>query len=260
MRDVVTILTLLHMAAALPAFAQSGLPTETLRATYIATNPVQAFLDKATGETRGPGADLARELAKRLGVAVAIKGVTGPQGVIDSLKSGEADIGFVAYDPIRAAEVDFAQNYALAQNSYIVPEASPIKSVADIDRPGTRIAVGERDAGDFFLTRNLKAAEIRRNPGGNMEVGLKWLADGDVHAYAANRQRLSEVVRRNPGVRLLPDNFYGVEQSIAVKQGNRQLLEALDKLIADARASGLTAAAIERAGLVGVDVAPQSAR
>lgn len=254
------LVALLVMLAAAEAEAQSVLPAPQLRATYIASNPVQAFVDRATGEMRGPGAELARELAKRLGVPLDIKGVPRAQGVIDSVKQGAADIGFVAYDPIRAAEVDFSQNYALAQNSYIVPEASPIRSVADIDRPGTRVGVAERDAGDFFLTRNLKAAAIRRNPDGNIDVGLKWLADGEVQAYAANRQRLTEVVKRTPGVRLLPDNFYGVEQAVAVRKGGAALLQAVDKLIDDARASGLTAAAIGRSGLAGVDVAPKTAR
>ena len=254
------VLALLVVIGAAPTAAQPLLPTPQLRATYISSNPVQAFVDRATGETRGPGAELARELAKRLGVPLDLKGVTGAQGVIDSVRKGEADIGFVAYDPVRAADVDFSQNYALAQNSYIVPDASPIRSVADIDRPGTRIGVAERDAGDFFLTRNLKAAEIRRNPGGNIDVGLKWMADGEVHAYAANRQRLSEVVKRTPGIRLLPDNFYGVEQAVAVRKGGTALLQAVDRLIEDARTSGLTAAAIERSGLVGVDVAAKTVR
>ena len=120
--------------------------------------------------------------------------------------------------------------------------------------------MGERDASDIFLTRNLKSAEIRRNPGGNIDVGLKWMHDGDVQAYAANRQRLSDVVERSPGLRLLPDNFYGVEQAIAVRKGNAALLLAVDKLIENARASGLIATAVERAGLIGVDVAPKTAR
>ena len=70
--------------------------------------------------------------------------------MIDSVKNGTADIGFVAFDPVRAAQVDFSQNYSLAQNTYVVAEASPIKSVADADRAGVRIGVGARDAGDLF--------------------------------------------------------------------------------------------------------------
>ena len=122
---------LLLAATAAQADDRELAPTGTLRATYIVTNPVQASVDPATKEVRGPAAELARELAKRAGVPLTIAGANGVQGVIDSVKDGLADIGFVAFDPVRAAQVDFSQNYALAQNSYIVVENSPIRSVAD---------------------------------------------------------------------------------------------------------------------------------
>ena len=130
-----------------------------------------------------------------------------------------------------------------------------MRAVADMDRPGIRIGVAARDAGDLFLTRNLKNAELKRSPGGNTDVFLKQLRDGEIDAYAANRQRLSELVARVSGLRLLPDNFYGVEQSIIVQKGNPGL-PAINRMLDEARASGLIAAAIARAGLVGVDVAP----
>ena len=49
-----------------PAHADDLVPTGTLRATFIATDPVQATLDPATGEVRGPANDLAHELGRRL--------------------------------------------------------------------------------------------------------------------------------------------------------------------------------------------------
>jgi polar amino acid transport system substrate-binding protein len=97
-------------------------PTGSLRATYISTNPVQASVDPATKEVRGPAAAIATELARRAGVPVTVTGAQGVQGVIDSVKNGAADLGFVAFDPVRAEQVDFSQNYALAQNTYIVAE------------------------------------------------------------------------------------------------------------------------------------------
>jgi polar amino acid transport system substrate-binding protein len=112
--------------------ADDRVPTGTLRVTYIATNPVQAFVDPKTGEVRGPGADMARAIAKRLGVPVKITGVAGPAGVLDSLKKGEADMGLLAFDPERAKEVDFSPPYALAQNTFLVPEGSALRSVADV--------------------------------------------------------------------------------------------------------------------------------
>ena len=235
-------------------------PTSTLRATYIATNPVQAFVDPVTKEVRGPAAEIARELAKRAGVPLTISGANGVQGVIDSVKNDAADIGFVAFDPVRAAQVDFAQNYALAQNTYLVPENSPIKLVADADRAGIRIGVAARDAGDYFLTRTLKNAELKRNEGGNLDVALKQLAAGEIDAYAGNRMRLHGAAQKTPGLRLVADNFYGVEQAVIVPKGNAARLAIIEKVIDEARASGLIAAAISRANLIGVDVAPPGPR
>ena len=250
----------LATAAAASDLAADLAPTGTLRAAYIATNPVQAFVDPATKEVRGPAAAITAALAKHAGVPFAVTGAKGVEGVLEAVKSGEADIGFLAFDAVRAAQVDFSQNYALAQNTYLVVEGSPIKSIADVDRPGTRIGVGARDAGDYFLTRTLKTATLVRNDGGIGDATIKALLAGELDAYAGNRMRLSDAVKKTPGLRLVPDNFYGVEQSVIVPKGSAARLAIVNKLIDEARASGLIADAIAQAGLVGVDAAPSNTR
>jgi len=254
------LLVLLASPACANDLAKDLAPTGTLRAAFIATNPVQAFVDPATKEVRGPAADMARELGRRAGVPVTITGARGVQGVIDAVKSGTADVGFVAFDPVRAEQVDFSQNYALAQNTYLVPENSPIKSVADADRAGVRIGVGARDAGDYFLTRTLKAATLVRNDGGVGDSVVKALLAGELDAYAGNRMRLHEAAQKTPGLRLVPDNFYGVEQSVIVPKGEAARLAIIERFIDEARKSGFIAESISRAGLVGVDVAPPGSR
>jgi polar amino acid transport system substrate-binding protein len=257
-------LTVLLALFAWPAHADDPArelsPTGTLRAVYIATNPVQAFVDPVTKEVRGPAADIARELAMRANVPVSVTGARGVDGVIDAVKSGAADIGFVAFDPVRAEQVDFSQNYALAQNTYLVRAESPIASVADVDRPGVRIGVGARDAGDYFLTRTLQAATLVRNEGGVGTAAIKALLAGEIDAYAGNRMRLHEAAQKTPGLRLTPDNFYGVEQAVIVPKGESARLAILNRFIDEARASGFIAGSIARARLVGVDVAPPIAR
>src|SRR5882762_7105532 len=108
-----TIALLALLAALTPAAATDQAkdlaPTGTLRVTFIGRNPVQATIDEKTGEARGPAAEIARMIAAKLGVPLAISGVANGPAVIESVKSGVSDIGFVAFDPIRAAEVDFAQ-------------------------------------------------------------------------------------------------------------------------------------------------------
>lgn len=241
------------------AAANERLPTGTLRATYIGQNPVQAFIDPSTHELRGPSAEITRALAQQLRVPFTLKGAQGVAGVIDSVKNGEADLGFVAYDPVRAVDVDFSQTYSLAQNTYLVLEDSPLNSVDDMDKAGLRLGVAERDAGDYFLTRTLKNATLTRNPGGNLAAALRLLNAREIEAYAANRQRLTELVAKTSGFRIVTGNFYGVEQAVIVQKGNKILLEAIDKFLDEARSSGLIAGSIERAGLSGVDVAPPRA-
>jgi len=241
-----------NSASAAPAV---NLPAGNLRATFIATNPVQGIVDSKSGEVRGPAADLNFELGKQLGLPVKVTPSNGVQGVLQAVKNGEADIGFLAFDPGRAAEVDYSQIYSLAQNTYMVLENSPLKSVAEIDRAGTRIGTTEGDTGDLYLTRTLKNVTFKRTKG-DMEQALKMLRDREIDAYGTNRQRLMELTRTNPGIRLLPDNFYGVPQAIIVKKGNTALLQAADRMLDEARKSGLIAASIKNVGLVGVDVAP----
>jgi polar amino acid transport system substrate-binding protein len=226
-----------------------------LRATFISTNPVQGIVDAKTGEVRGPAMDLSRELARRFGVEFKVTPANGVQGVLAAVKSGEADIGFLAFDPGRAAEVDYSQIYSLAQNTFMVLENSALKSAADIDRPGVIIGTTEGDTGDLFLTRTLKNAQFKRTKG-DMDMALRMLKSGEIHAYGTNRQRLYELQQRNPGLRLLPDNFYGVPQAIVVKKGNTALLALVDKMLDDARSTGLIASSIKNVGLIGVDVAP----
>ena len=61
---------------------------------------------------------------------------------------------------------------------------------------------------------------------------------------------------RLPGLRLLPDNFYDVEQAIVVAKGNPKRQLIVEQFVIEAKASGLVKAAIERAGLRGVSAAP----
>jgi polar amino acid transport system substrate-binding protein len=253
---------LLFLAALVswPAMADGIAPTGTLRATFLGGNPVQGRVDARTGAISGPVEELTRELAKRLGVPFSITPGAGVRAVIDSVKNHTADIGFLAYDATRAVEVDFSQPYSLGFNTYMVPANSSIRTVADADRRDVRIGIAAGDAGELYLTRTLKNAELKRVQGGTMEEALRMLAAGEVEAYGANKQRLSEAAAHSPNVRILDENFYGVEQCIVVSKGDAASLSTINRFIDDARSSGLIEAAIGRAKLAGVEVAPAKSK
>jgi polar amino acid transport system substrate-binding protein len=233
-------------------------PTGTLRATFLAGNPVQGRVDAKTGAASGPAADLTAELGRRIGVPIKVTGVAGVREVIESILNHTADIGFLAFDPTRAADVDFSQIYSLSWSSYLVLADSSLHAVAEADRAGIRIGASAGDSQELFLSRNLKKAELKRFTGVSAEDALKMLGSGEIEAYAANRQRLIEMAARAPGVRVLPDNFFAVQQAVIVAKGNRAALDIVNRFLDDARASGLIQAAIDRAKLKeAVDVAPK---
>jgi len=187
----------LFTAFVAPAAADDVAPGGTLRAAYIATTPAQATRDATTGATRGPSYDLTVELAKRLGIAIDMKPVAGPAAVIAAVSRGEADIGFIAYEPSRAGTIDFSQTYLLVQQSFIVLDGSSIRTIAEIDRPGQKIAGVRDDSISLYLRRHLKQAtlvEIANNP----PETKRMLAAKEIDAFGASRPRLSAEVDAFP--------------------------------------------------------------
>jgi polar amino acid transport system substrate-binding protein len=237
------------------ALASDIAPTGALRAAYLSNNPAQAVRDPATGETRGASVDLARELGRRINAPVTLIPSTSPQAVIDAVSKGDADIGFVAYAPSRTGTVAFSQTYMLVRQSFLVPENSPIHSVADIDQPGRRIIGGKGDSITLFLARTLKQAKLIETDNTPADTKQKF-ANGEIDAFGANRQRLTNMAAEMPGYRLLPDNIFDVQQTIIVPNDKPEVLAEVNRFIDDVRGSGFLAAAIDRSHIPGVEVAP----
>jgi len=237
------------------AHANEVAPTGTLRAAYIGGNPAQAVQDKASGAIRGVVPDLSRELARRLGVPVEIKPAANPQGVIEAVSGGAADIGFIAYEPSRAGPIEFSQTYVLVQQSFLVLEGSAIRALDEIDRDGLRIAGTRNDSITLFLKRKLKRAtlvELENNPA---ETKRMLLAK-EIDAFGSNRQRLSTFLKDTPGTRVLPGSLFGVPQTIIVPKGRSAALETINRFLDDARASGFLQQAVAASGATGIEPAP----
>src|SRR6266536_599354 len=134
-------------------------PTGKLRAAINFGNPILAGRD-ATGEPCGISVDLARELARRLDVTIEFVPYDAAGKVVEGLKSHTWDVCFLAIDPLRAADISFTAPYAVIEGTYLVADASPVRSNTEIDRPGTRVGVIVGSAYDLHLSRELKQATI----------------------------------------------------------------------------------------------------
>lgn len=231
-------------------------PGDTLRAAYLATNPAQAVKEPATGELRGVAIEMARALAQRQNRALELVPSPTPQAVIDAVQNGRADIGFVAFNPERAGPVEFSQAYLLVQQTFLVRADAAWRSVRDIDRAGVRIGARAGDSIALYLGRTLKAAQLVALNEADTREAPAMVAAGTLDAFGANRQRLTDIQRTQPSLRLLPDDLYGVEQAIIVPRGDSGALRTVNMFIDDVRRSGLLQAAIDRSGVAGIGVAP----
>jgi polar amino acid transport system substrate-binding protein len=237
-----------------PAFA----PTGTLRAVYLGSNPVQARTDPNSGEVTGPIVDLTKELARRLDVPYKIIPAPDARRVMDSLKNHTADVGFLAYDAPRAAEVDYAGPFEVMLNSYVVAAKSAILKSADVENIGIVVGAVKGQTQEIHLSEHLRSAKLRTFPSqpGVPELERLLLA-GEVNAFAMNRQRAIEVASASTSLRALPDSFLEVEQEFVMEKGtDATKLAYLNRLVDELRASGFLKSSIERAKLTGADVAP----
>jgi len=245
------------MSAALTAQTSPVAKDGVIRAAYLASNPAQAVKDPATGQARGVVVDFARELERTRGVKVTLIPSVNPQAVIDAVQKGEAEVGFVAYNPERAGPVEFSKPYLLVNQTFIVKDDSPIRSIADIDRQGRKLGATRADSIALYLKRTLKQGEVVELDDTSRDTVHRLLQAGTVDAFGANRQRLSEMVKGANGFRLLADDLYGVEQTIIVAGGRRDALDAANRFIDEVRRSGFLQSSVERSGVLGIAVAPE---
>ena len=232
-------------------------PTGTLRAVFLGTNPIHARVDAKTGTSTGLVPDLVTELARQLGVPFKVIPAPDAAGVIDALKNGTADIGFLAYDESRAREVDFGAAFVVMFSSYLVRANSPIQKSGDVDRAGMKVAAVKGQTQELFVSSHLKNAQVRVLQTMPPQVEVETLlANGEIDAFAINRQRaLDAQSASSTKVRALADSFLNVDQSFVVRKGDSAKLQVIEKFVTSIRESGFIKGAIDRAKLSGVDVA-----
>ncbi|MGH2426709.1 MAG: ABC transporter substrate-binding protein [bacterium] len=194
-------------------------------------------------------------MAQRIGVLFEPVLYPSIGALLDSGKSGAWDIAFVGFSPERAKEWDFSALHVEVEFGYLIPGGSSISTTADVDRPGIRVAVQERSGPDIFFSRTLKNAVVIRapsNPG-----ALELMRSGRADVMGSIKPILFELSNQLPGSRVLDGRPGTDPHAMAMPKGRGDLGVAYARqFIEDAKRYGLVKAAIERAGLRGVIVAP----
>ena len=241
------------LPAAPPPVAAQLAPSGTLRAAINFGNPILA-MRAADGSAQGVSVDLARELGRRLGVAVELLPYQAAGRVVEGVKTLAWDIAFVAIDPLRGNEIDYSAAYVVIEGAYLVRGDSPIRTNAEVDRPGIRIAAARGSAYDLYLSRELRQARIVHVP--TSPAVTETFLTQNLEVAAGVRQQLEADARRLPGVRLLDGRFMVINQAMGVPKGRPEGLAYLRTFVEEMKASGFVARALERHRIEGAAVAP----
>jgi polar amino acid transport system substrate-binding protein len=195
-----------------------------------------------TGELRGVGTGflalaIIRLLATRLGVAVVVIELASPAKAVACLKDSACDVAFLGIEPSRIAEVDFSPPIFQFDYTFLVPAGSALQSIADADRPGSRIAIVRSHASALALASIVKHAEL---VGAELpDEGFALLRAGNADALALPRDHLLDYSLKLPGSRVLEDS-YGINRvGMAVRKGQTGRLAYLSEFAEAAKASGL---------------------
>ncbi len=229
-------------------------PSGTLRVGLNYGNFLLVLKDEPDGSPRGIAPDLGRELGKRLGVPVEFVKFKQAGQLADGVRDGKCDVGFLGAEPQRANEIAFTGAYLEIPVTFLVPSGSKIRSLADVDREGVRIAVSARSAYDLYLSRTLKHAKLERAEG--IDASYDLFVKNALEVLAGLKPRLVSDAEKLPGARVLDGQVTGVQQAVGTKRTRTAGAKYLDDFVNDIKRSGLVAKTIAKHGVRGVSVAP----
>jgi polar amino acid transport system substrate-binding protein len=229
-------------------------PTGVLRAGINLSNFLLVTGRSANAEPMGVSPDMARAAAAALGVPVTYVPFKTPGELGDQAGKNIWDIGLIGAEPQRAEKIAFSAAYCEIEATYMVPAGSPIKSIADVDKKGVRIAVSARSAYDLWLVNNIKNATLVQVSG--LDAAYEKFMSDKLEVLAGLRPGLLKDVEKAPGLKILDGKFTAVQQAIGTAKANLEGARFLAAFVEDAKKSGMVAEFIKRHNVKGLSVAP----
>lgn len=229
-------------------------PTGVLRAGINLSNFLLVTGRSASGDPEGVSPDMARAIAAELGVPVKYVPFKTPGELGDQAGQNVWDIGLIGAEPQRAEKIAFSAAYVEIEATYMVPADSPIKSIADVDKKGVRIAVSARSAYDLWLVNNIKNATLVQVSG--LDAAYEKFMSDKLEVLAGLRPGLLKDVTKAPGLKILDGKFTAVQQAVGTAKANLAGAKFLAEFVEKAKKSGLVAELIKRHNVKGLSVAP----
>ena len=198
---------------------------------YMCTNATFPPYEYYDGEDIvGIDAEIAQKIADKLDMELVIEDREF-NSIISYVNSHDNAFGMagMTVTPDRQESVDFTTSYAKGIQSVIVAEDSDIKTLDDLS--GKKIGVQLTTTGDIYASDEFGSDYVvQYNKATDCVLGLK---NGDVDAVIIDNAPAQVFVEENDGLKLLDTDYADEDYAIAVKKGDTELLNKLDKAITE---------------------------
>lgn len=207
-------------------------------ATDAAYAPFESLNNKK--EVVGFSVDILEAIAKKSGMKV--KFINTPwEGIFLTLATGDRDmvISSVTITPERKQSMDFSDPYFEAKQLIAVGKNSKVSKFADLKT--LRVGVQTGTTGDEVVQKlqGKTSPNIKRFE--STPLALKELENGGVDAVVADNGVVVNFASNNPNskLKIIDDATFAKEYyGIAVKKGNKAVLEQINKGLAAIKADG----------------------
>ncbi|MEQ9764218.1 transporter substrate-binding domain-containing protein [Streptococcus jiangjianxini] len=194
--------------------------------------PNFGYFSAETNRYEGMEIDIARKIAKSLGVKVEFTAVTAQtrEAVIDN---GQVDIviGTYTITPERQASYSFSEPYYTDEVGFLVNKSSHYSSIKDMDKATIGVAQGSTTKG--LIEEYAKANDLHFNYvqlGSYPELAIS-LYSKRIQAFSVDKSILTGY--RSQKTAILEQGFNTQSYGIASKQSHKALTNYINKLLSD---------------------------
>ena len=191
-------------------------------------------------EVAGFDVDVLKAIAAKAGMEVKFTN-TPWEGIFATLGTGERDIviSAVTITPERRQSMDFSEPYFEAKQLIAVGQSSKVAAFADLKSKKVGVQTGTTGDEAVQKLQGKTSPNIKRYE--STPLALKELLNGGVEAVVADNGVVVNFLANNKGTKLkiiddtsFEKEFYG----IAVKKGNKELLDKINKGLTAIKADG----------------------
>ncbi|MBS1157045.1 MAG: basic amino acid transporter substrate-binding protein [Proteobacteria bacterium] len=207
-------------------------------ATDAAYAPFESQNEKK--EIVGFDMDVLKAIAAKAGIEIKFTN-TPWEGIFATLNTGERDIviSAVTITPERKQSMDFSEPYFEAKQLIAVGQSSKVAKFDDLKTKKVGVQTGTTGDEAVQKLQGKTSSNIKRYE--STPLALKELLNGGVEAVVADNGVVINYLANNKGAKLKTIEDAGFEKEfygIAVKKGNKELLEKINKGLAAIKADG----------------------